>query len=153
MIATATDTIARHEGERPVGWLSPWIAETAVTPDLLQEAGYRYVLDWCLDDQSVWLNTRDGKILSVRYPQEINDSAAIIGRQVGAAEFGDMIIDQFEEMRRQSEHQPLAMGITLQAMIIGQPLRQRHLRRALEHIASGIWITTAGAIAHHFENR
>jgi allantoinase len=156
LIATATETIAHREGKRPVGWLSPWIAETAVTPDLLQEAGYRYVLDWCLDDQPVWLSTREGKILSVPYPQEINDSAAIIGRQVGAAEFGDMIIDQFEEMRRQSEHQPLVMGIALHAMIIGQPFRLRHLRRALEHIAShrdAIWTTTAGAIAHHFEHQ
>lgn len=153
LIAGTTETIARHEGRTPAGWLSPWLAETAVTPDLLQETGYRYVLDWCMDDQPVWLDTRQGQILSVPYPQELNDSAAIIGRQTGAAEFADMIIDQFEEMRGQSERQPLVMGIALHAMIIGQPFRLRHLRRALQHIAAhrdAIWPTTAGAVAQHF---
>ncbi len=150
LIAQVTDTIARHEGTAPAGWLSPWIAETSRTPDLLHEAGYSYLLDWCMDDQPVWLATRGGHILNLPYPQELNDSAAIIGRQVGAAEFADMVIDQFEELLSQSRHQPLAMGIALHAMIVGQPFRLRHLRRALEHIArrkADCWLATAGEIA------
>ena len=83
LIAEATETIAAHEGTRPAGWLGPWIAESALTPDLLQEAGYAYVLDWCADDQPLWLATRAGRILAVPYPQELNDSTAIIGRRVG----------------------------------------------------------------------
>ena len=133
---------------RPAGWLSPWIAETEHTPDLLDEAGYRYVLDWCMDDQPVWLKTRSGRILAVPYPQELNDSAAIIGRRVSAAEFADMIIDQFDEMLEQSREQPLVMGIALHAMIVGQPFRLRQLRRAFAHLArhrEAVWLTTAGA--------
>jgi peptidoglycan/xylan/chitin deacetylase (PgdA/CDA1 family) len=152
LIASVTATITRHEGAPPAGWLSPWIAETERTPDLLDEAGYRYVLDWCMDDQPVWLKTRSGRILSVPYPQELNDSAAIIGRHVGAAEFTDMIIDQFDEMLEQSREQPLVMGIALHAMIAGQPFRLRQLRRAFAHLArhrEAVWITTAGAIAQH----
>jgi allantoinase len=150
LIERVTRRIAEHEGQPPAGWLSPWIAETAITPDLLHEAGYRYLLDWCMDDQPVWMRTRGGRILSVPYPQELNDSAAIIGRQVGASEFADMIIDQFEEMLLQSREQPLVMGIALHAMIAGQPFRLRHLRRALGHIAkrrADCWLTTAGQIA------
>jgi len=37
---------------------------------MLDEAGYRYVLDWCMDDQPVWLKTRKGRILAVPYPQD-----------------------------------------------------------------------------------
>lgn len=91
-----------------------------------------------------------GHILNLPYPQEINDSAAIIGRQVGASEFADMVVDQFDELFEQSRQQPLAMGIALHAMIVGQPFRLRHLRRALEHIASrqaDCWLATAGDIA------
>ncbi len=153
LIATVTSTIAGHEGRAPAGWLSPWIAETERTPDLLHEAGYRYVLDWCMDDQPVWLKTRSGRILSVPYPQELNDSAAIIGRQVGASEFADMIVDQFDEMLLQAEEQPLVMGIALHSMIAGQPFRLRHLRRAFQHIADrrdACWLTTAGQIAKAF---
>ncbi|OYU72952.1 MAG: polysaccharide deacetylase, partial [Alphaproteobacteria bacterium PA3] len=150
LIDLVTREITLHEGKPPAGWLSPWIAETPLTPDLLHEAGYTYLMDWCMDDQPVWLTTRAGHILSMPYPQEINDSAAIIGRQVSASEFADMIIDQFEELLAQSPGQPLAMGIALHSMIVGQPFRLRHLRRALEHIAGkrhDCWLATAGEIA------
>ena len=50
-------------------------------PIFSQEAGYAYLLDWCADDQPLWLATRVGRILAVPYPQELNDSTAIIGRQ------------------------------------------------------------------------
>jgi allantoinase len=153
LIDEATQTIARHEGGRPRGWLGPWIAETAVTPDLLQEAGYEYLLDWCADDQPIWLSTRSGRILAGPYPQELNDSSAIIGRRVGADAFADMIVDQFDEMREQAAGESLVMGIALHSYIVGQPFRLRHLRRALRHVVagrSGVWLTTAGGIAGHF---
>jgi peptidoglycan/xylan/chitin deacetylase (PgdA/CDA1 family) len=153
LIREATDTIARHEARPPAGWLGPWIAETERTPDLLHEAGYAYLLDWCADDQPVWLATRGGRLLAVPYPQELNDSSAIIGRRVGAAEFADMIVDQFEEMLAQSAEQALVMGVALHPYIVGQPFRLRHLRRALQHIGAPrpeVWTTTAGAIAAHW---
>jgi allantoinase len=153
LINEVTRTIARHERHAPAGWLSPWIAETERTPDLVQEAGYRYLLDWCMDDQPVWMTTRSGRIVALPYPQELNDSAAIIGRHVSAQEFADMVIDQFDEMLEQSQTQPLVMGIALHAMIAGQPFRLRALRRALQHIAEQrerVWLATAGDIARHF---
>lgn len=152
LIAEATGVIARHEGKPPAGWLGPWLSESAVTPDLLHEAGYRYVMDWCMDDQPVWLTTRAGRILSVPYPQELNDSSTIVGRRVGAADFGDMIIDQFDEMLRDSARQPLVFGLALHPYVMGQPFRMPHLRRAMRHIAAHcdqVWLTTAGAIAEH----
>lgn len=153
LIAEVTATFVRHEGRAPAGWLSPWIAETEHTPDLLHEAGYRYVMDWCMDDQPVWLRTRSGRLLAVPYPQELNDSAAIIGRKASTSEFSDMVIDQFDEMLEQSKEQPLVMGIALHSMIVGQPFRLRQLRRALAHIARHrdvCWLTTAGEIAQAF---
>jgi allantoinase len=153
LIEEAAQTIARHEGRRPAGWLGPWIAETPRTPDLLHEAGFQYVLDWCADDQPVWLATRGGRLLAVPYPQELNDSSAIIGRRMNAGDFADMIVDQFDEMLTQSAEQPLVMGIALHSYIVGQPYRLRHLRRALRHIAgrrAPVWHTTAGAVARHF---
>jgi len=141
-------------GKDPAGWASPWIAETALTPDLLQEAGFSYLLDWCMDDQPVWLMTRGGRVLSVPYSQELNDSSAIIGRHVGAAEFSGMIIDQFEEMRATPGDQPLVMSVILHAFISGQPFRLRALRRALDHILKSgepLWLTQPGAIASHFQ--
>ena len=46
LIQEATETITKHEGKPPAGWLSPGVNPSDVTPDLLQEAGYTYILDW-----------------------------------------------------------------------------------------------------------
>src|SRR5918912_357000 len=54
------------------------------TLDLLKELGYRYVMDWPMDDQPVWLRTRAGPLLSIPYPVELNDSQAVIHRRSGA---------------------------------------------------------------------
>jgi allantoinase len=150
LIADATEALRLHTGVRPKGWLGPWISESRITPDLLQEAGYAYLLDWCHDDQPVWFRTRQGRILSVPYPQEVNDIPAIIVRQMTALEFAEMIIDQFEEMRCQSRYQPLVMGIALHPYIVGQAHRLRHLRRALGQIGAArdaLWLTRPGEIA------
>jgi allantoinase len=155
LIAECTQAIARHEGRAPEGWLGPWISQSSITPDLLKEAGYRYLLDWCHDDQPVWFATRGGPILSVPYPQEINDLPAIVVRRASAELFAQMIIDQFDEMLEQSVRAPLVCGVALHAYIVGQPFRLRHLRRALSHIAEHrdrIWLTTSGAIARHVES-
>lgn len=50
LIAEVTAVIEREEGRRPSGWLGPWISQSRTTPDLLAEAGYDYLLDWCHDD-------------------------------------------------------------------------------------------------------
>jgi allantoinase len=150
LIADVTETITRHEGKPPRGWLGPWISESRVTPDLLQEAGYTYLLDWCMDDQPIWMRTRAGRILSVPYPQELNDIPMIVGRKIEGRAFADMIVDTFDEMLQQSSAQPLVMGIALHPYIVGQPHRLRHLRRALSHVAarrSDIWLTRSGDVA------
>ena len=153
LIEACTRRMAVEEGRAPAGWLSPWIAESHVTPDLLRAAGYTYTLNWCSDDQPVWMATRSGPLLAVPYPQELNDIPAIVARKDGADVFADMIVDAFDEMRKQATMQPLVMGIALHAYIVGQPHRLRHLRRALAHVAAprdDVWLTTPGAIAENF---
>ena len=155
LIAETTATIAAAEGRRPDGWLGPWISQSRATPDLLAEEGYRYLLDWCHDDQPVWMATRQGgRILSVPYPQELNDIPAIVVRKVEGRAFADMIVDGFDEQLEQSAAQPLVFGIALHPYIVGQPHRLRPLRRALEHIAGHrdrIWLCHAGEIARHWD--
>ena len=153
LIAEATARLADAEGRAPEGWLGPWISHSHVTPDLLAEAGYRYLLDWCMDDQPIWFRCRGGRrILSVPYPQEVNDIPQIAGRKIGGDAFADIIVDQFDEMLELSQERPLVMGVALHAYLVGQPHRLRHLKRALSHIAKHrdrIWLTTPGAIARH----
>jgi peptidoglycan/xylan/chitin deacetylase (PgdA/CDA1 family) len=156
LVRDTTEAITRHEGRGPAGWLGPWIAESPVTLDLLKEAGYRYVLDWPIDDQPVWLRTRSGRLLSVPYPIEINDSPAMLTRRHTASDFTEMVVDHFEEMLSQSRRQPLVCGVSLHTFVAGQPFRLRQLRRALQHIVDHrerdrVWLTRPAAIADHIE--
>jgi len=158
LLQRCRERMLRESGQAPAGWLSPWISESAVTPDLLDETGYRYTLNWCHDDQPLRMRTRggEGSLWSVPYPQELNDIPMIVGRLMDAKDFSAMVIDNFEEMLEQSRTQPLVMGLALHPYIVGQPYRLRHLRTALAHLARArdrgdIWFTTPGAIASHVE--
>jgi peptidoglycan/xylan/chitin deacetylase (PgdA/CDA1 family) len=155
LIEETTAAIEQHSGKRPRGWLGPWISQSPVTPDLLQEAGYRYLLDWCHDDQPVWMKTRRGRILSVPYPQELNDIPQIVARKREGAEFADMIVDAFEVMHEECVWRPLVMGIALHPYIMGWPHRFKHLAHALRHISrradDRVWFTTSGEIADFAE--
>ena len=93
----------RHSAAAPAGWLSPWISESPLTPDLLAETGYTYTLNWCHDDQPVRMRTRSGQPLwAVPYPQELNDIPMIVARQMDAKDFAQLVIDNFDEMLEQA---------------------------------------------------
>jgi allantoinase len=156
LIQTCTETITRHEGKAPTGWMSPWLSNSEVSMDLLQEAGYRYVMDWTMDDQPIWMKTRSGRILSMPYPVEANDNRGIVWYRYTSAEFTDMLIDNFDEMLEQSERDghPTVCPISLHPFVVGRPYRIRELRRAFEHILSHrdrIWLTRPGDICRHVE--
>lgn len=159
LLADCRARIAQESGQAPTGWLSPWIAESRSTPDLLAETGYRYTLNWAHDDQPVHMATRDGQGLwSIPYPQELNDIPMIVARQLDGKDFAQMIVDNLDEMVVQSRHQPLVMGIALHPYLVGQPYRLRHLRRALEAVcrardAGDVWCTTPGAICTAVQQR
>jgi peptidoglycan/xylan/chitin deacetylase (PgdA/CDA1 family) len=153
LIAEATERLVKEEGRAPAGWLGPWISHSHRTPDLLAEAGYSYLLDWCMDDQPIWFRCRgERRILAVPYPQEVNDIPAIAARKMHGADFADLIVDHFDEMLELSQGRPLVMGVALHAYLVGHPHRLRHLKRALRHIGrqrQRLWLTTPGAIACH----
>ena len=154
LIAECTEVLARLSGRRPEGWLGPYIAQSPATLDLLKEAGYRYVMDWALDDQPVWMRTRAGPILSVPYPLEINDSPALVFRRHTGRHFAEMVVDQFDEMLEQSRNYALVFSVSVHPFIIGQPFRLRPFRDAVRHIVrhrDKLWITTPGEIARYCE--
>jgi len=152
LIESAYETMSLHEPRPPAGWMSPGANPSAVTEDLLAETGFRYTLDWPMDDQPVWLQTRGGPLLSIPYPHEVNDVPTIVFHHATGPSFADMIVANLDEMVEQSERQPLVCGITVHSFIVGQPYRLRQFRAALSHLVGlpGVWVTTAGRVAEHF---
>jgi peptidoglycan/xylan/chitin deacetylase (PgdA/CDA1 family) len=154
LIADATRILTEKIGRPPQGWMSPWIAETHYTPDLLKEAGYRFVMDWPADDQPFWMRTRSGPLLSVPYPIEVNDSPTMLSRMQSTTDFAQIILDQFDTMLELSRKQPLVCGISLHTFVVGQPFRLAQLRRALSELLNRpgfdrVWVTTPTQIAEY----
>ena len=149
-VRSVRERIALEEGVPPGGWSSPWLAHSPTTLTALARTGYRYVLDFRLDDQPVTLETGAGPLLALPYGLEINDSTTVIGRQTPARDFADMIVDEFDELLLASREQALVMSIVVHSFVSGQPFRLRALTRALEHIAAhreAVWFTQPRSIA------
>jgi peptidoglycan/xylan/chitin deacetylase (PgdA/CDA1 family) len=147
-IKECTEVIEKHVGVRPTGWMGPGAMESNVTPDLLKEAGYTHLLDWPVDDQPIWMQTRAGPLLSVPYPMELNDAGTLAHRDHTGREFADMIVDQFEEMLEQSARHPLVFSLALHGFIVGQPFRLRPLRQAMNRLRRRLVQATQQKLAH-----
>lgn len=153
LLAETRRIIAQREGHPPEGWMGPWVAETLLTPDLVAETGYSYLLDWSPDDQPLWFATRGGnRLLSIPYSRPTNDLPQLHGTRAAPAAFADLLIDQIEEMLLQARKRPLVFNLSLHPHLIGHAFRLRHLRRVFqcfERHRDDLWLTTAGAIARH----
>lgn len=145
-VAEVAARIEAREGAAPGGWSSPWLAHTPTSLASLAAAGYRYLLDLRLDDQPVWLETGAGRLLAIPYAAELNDSTTMIGRQMDARGFADMIRDEAEELLLAK--QPVVMSVVLHSFISGQPWRLRPVAEALAEVAArdGVWCTTPSEI-------
>jgi allantoinase len=150
-----SEAIERHEGKKPGGWLAPYVCQTQHTPELLKQAGYRYMMDWPLDDQPIWFRTADGPLLSIPYAHDLNDSLEVVTRRTSSQVLCENLIDQFDEMLAESARRPLVMGVVLHSFILGQPHRLRRFRSVVEHILKHrdrIWITRPGDICGFIES-
>ena len=154
LIIEATQAIKKNEGKQPKGWMGPWISESHHTPDLLQENGYKYLMDWPMDDQPIWMKTKKDKILSIPYPVEINDAPAMLYRHHTPEQFARMFMDQLDVLLEESEKYPVVCGLSLHTFIVGQPFRFKYLKKMLEYVKNhkkkkNIWFTRPGEIADY----
>ena len=77
MIHRAMDVIEGFVGKRSVGWLGPGLTQTLETPDLLAEAGVRYIGDWVYDDEPTTIATTHGPLVTLPYNFETHDLATM----------------------------------------------------------------------------
>ncbi|WP_017728756.1 polysaccharide deacetylase family protein [Halalkalibacterium ligniniphilum] len=146
-------TIKKYTGKEPKGWLGPALSETINTPDLLEELGLTYLLDWCNDEQPFKLNTKQGKMISIPYSIEINDVTMFIGTGMSGEDFYQTLVDQFEVLYEEGEKTGKVMCISLHPFITGLPFRSKYLKKALDYITNheNIWITTSDEIAEWYQ--
>lgn len=156
VLAGSRERLKVATGTAPTGYLAPLISQSASTPDLLHETGYEYLLDWAHDEQPIWMKTDQGQILSVPYPQELNDVPQIMARKREADDFARMILSAFELHLAEAKKRPVVMGIALHPYLMGQAHRFGYLEQVLHELqdrADGsVWFTTPGAINDHYRS-
>ena len=132
MIQRTVKTIRDFTGKPPVGWLGPGLTETLDTPDLLAEAGIRYIADWVVDDEPVPLRTRFGEIVTMPYSVELNDISMMMVQHHQAGEFVTRCLDTFDCMYEESKDRAKIMAIAVHPYISGVPHRIKYFAKVLE---------------------
>src|SRR5436189_2684556 len=140
---------------RHTRYIGDWSSDVCSSDLLLREAGFRYMMDWPLDDQPVWFRTKHGPILSIPYAHDLNDSLEAVTRRTPSQLYCENLIDQFDEMLEESARRPLVMSVVLHSFILGQPHRLRRFRKVIEHIArqrERVWLARPGEILRYVES-
>jgi allantoinase len=133
-IRETIETIRAFTGKAPVGWESPGLTETYDTLDHLAAAGIRYVANWVVDDQPLYLRSAHGPVVSVPYSLEINDIAMMVVQNHPAGELLQRGKDQFDRLYEESAGTTRVMAIAVHPYITGVPHRIRYLEALYEHM-------------------
>ena len=147
-VADCVETLRRLTGRALAGWFSPAASHTLNTPDLVAEAGIKYFCDFYHDDQPVPLRVRRGRLISLPYQMDLNDSNLYAGSGEGE-DFLRMTQDMFDTLYAEGEAQPRVMCLALHPYIMGRPHRHAYLDRAIGYMAGhdGVWFATGEEIA------
>jgi peptidoglycan/xylan/chitin deacetylase (PgdA/CDA1 family) len=155
VIRDSRETIARHTGQRLDGWLAPALTYTDNTIELLAEEGLIYTCDLFHDDQPTPLNTRTGRMVSIPYSLDMNDTIAYYTNAITPRDYGAIIKAQFDQLYEEGANSGTVMCIPLHPYQVGQPHRMAAFADALRYITSHdkVWVATGREIARHFIDR
>jgi peptidoglycan/xylan/chitin deacetylase (PgdA/CDA1 family) len=153
MILDAMDTIERHTGQRPAGYLAPALSHSEHTIDLFAEAGGLYTCDLFHDDQPTPVHTRGGqRFISVPYSLEMNDTIAYVVNRIEQRRYGQLLRDNFDRLYAEGAESGTVMCIPTHNYQVSCPHRLRAFEEALEYITghSDVWVTTGREIAEYY---
>jgi allantoinase len=152
VIQDSIDTIRKHTGQRLDGWLAPALTYTDNTLDLVAEMGLTYVCDLFHDDQPGPVKVKQGRLISVPYSLEMNDTIAYNVNLVQPRRYADIIRRQFDRLYQEGEESGTVMCIPLHPYLVGQPHRIAAFEEALSYISSHdkVWLATGREIAAYY---
>jgi peptidoglycan/xylan/chitin deacetylase (PgdA/CDA1 family) len=130
------DRLEKFTGKRPVGWLGPGLTQTFETPELLVEAGVKYIGDWVYDDEPTTIQTERGPLVTLPYTVELNDIPMMIVQHHESDYLLKRAIDQFDRLYEEGGERAKVMSLAIHAYISGQPHRIKYLEKFYEYVAS-----------------
>lgn len=152
IIRESIDSVQQATGQRIAGWLSPGLTYSERTIELLGEMGLTYTCDLFHDDQVTPVNTTSGRLCSVPYSLEFNDSIAFQLNQLAPKRYVEMLRAGFDRLYAEGKESGTVMCIPLHAYLISQPFRMESFAKILKYITGheGVWVTTGREIADYW---
>lgn len=127
MIHKSMDRIEAFTGKRAVGWLGPGLTQTLDTPELLAEAGVKYIGDWVWDDEPCEIRTAHGPLVTLPYTVELNDIPAMMIQHHESPYWAQRCRDSFDRLYDEGAQRAKIMAIAIHPYISGQPHRIKYL--------------------------
>jgi allantoinase len=147
MILAAKTAVERYTGRRIRGWLGPGLQETFETPDVLKDLGFDYVCEWSIDDAPDWMQTTHGRIVSIPYCFETNDSVIYAVEKHSSGEMAQRLEATLECLAREMAQGPRILTIPLHPHLMGVPHRIAFLEDFLGRLRQredAVFMTGAG---------
>ena len=132
----AKTAVERYTGTRMRGWLGPGLQETFDTPDIMKELGFDYLCEWSIDDLPSWMNTRHGRMASVPYCFETNDSVIYAIEKHSSEEMTRRLQSTLDCFSREVARDPRIFTIPLHPHLMGVPHRIGYLEEFLGRLRS-----------------
>jgi allantoinase len=134
MINRSMDILERFTGKRPVGWLGPGLTQTLETPELLVDAGVKYIGDWVYDDEPTVIRTAKGPLVTLPYTVELNDIPMMIVQHHESDYLMRRAIDQFDRLYQEGKDRAKIMALAIHPYISGQPHRIKYLEMIYDYV-------------------
>ncbi len=150
LIGDCAEAIERATGKRPPGWISQDFGQSARTPQLLAEAGFRYLADWPNDDQPYWMTTAP-PILSIPCQSEQDDVQLLWHRRLLTPRYPALVEEGFRVLHEEGAGSGRSFTLGIHPWLFGMPHRIRYLDETLARLArfEAVWNATLDAIADH----
>ncbi|MCZ6876169.1 MAG: polysaccharide deacetylase family protein [bacterium] len=152
-IQASIEALTQATGKAPLGWLGPEYGESTRTPQLLSEAGIRYVCDWANDEQPYRMTTAQGELCALPIMLELDDTQALWERRVPIDRYCDLLAESFGVLYQDGAQTGRLLVLNLHPWLIGQPFRIGFLDTALATIMrrQGVWAAHGSAIVDWFQ--
>jgi peptidoglycan/xylan/chitin deacetylase (PgdA/CDA1 family) len=136
VINRSIDILERFTGKRPIGWLGPGLTQTYETPELLAEAGVKYIGDWVWDDEPAEIATANGPLVTLPYTVELNDIPMMMVQHHESPYWLTRCKDTLDRLHMEGAERAKIMAVAIHPYISGQPHRIRYLEELYDYAAS-----------------
>src|SRR5712675_1386948 len=134
MVTRSMEILGRVTGDGPVGCLGRGLAQTLETPEILAEAGVKYIGDWVYDDEPTVIRTAKGPLVTLPYTVELNDIPMMMVQHHESDHMLKRAIDSFDRLYEESNERPKILSLAIHPYISGQPFRIKYLEAIYNYV-------------------